>query len=98
MTDINYAFFDLKPDSQSQQLVPTSADPWADHDKRFTGPDEGVTPPDSWAEDSTGPWGNFGQILKLKVRDKEQWGDRRRRVAYSAGRINRTWEFVSTSA
>ncbi|KAI8589442.1 glycoside hydrolase [Geranomyces variabilis] len=67
VSDINYAFFDLKPSSQPpHHLVPTITDPWADHDKRFTGPNEGVSPPDSWAEDAKGPWGNFGQIVKLK--------------------------------
>ncbi|KAI8921823.1 glycoside hydrolase [Powellomyces hirtus] len=67
ISDINYAFFDLKPSAvPPHHLVPTITDPWADHDKRFTGPSEGVSPPDSWDEHADGPWGNFGQLLKLK--------------------------------
>ncbi|KAJ3009276.1 hypothetical protein HKX48_008069 [Thoreauomyces humboldtii] len=77
ISDINYGFFDLRPSQQPpHHLVPTSTDPWADHDKRFTGPTEGVSPPDSWNDDppsSAGGggasrpfFGNFGQFLKLK--------------------------------
>ncbi|TPX68940.1 hypothetical protein SpCBS45565_g02771 [Spizellomyces sp. 'palustris'] len=69
ISDINYAFFDLRPSpNPPHHLIPTSTDPWADTDKRYTNPDEGVPPPDSWNEtpENKGPWGNFGQLLKLK--------------------------------
>ncbi|KAI9099370.1 glycoside hydrolase [Phlyctochytrium arcticum] len=75
ITDINYAFLDLQPcpcprhQNRPDWLVPTLTDKWADTDKRFTQPGEGVPPPDAWT-DGTGPedtfYGNFGQLMKLK--------------------------------
>ncbi|KAJ3172828.1 hypothetical protein HK101_011124 [Irineochytrium annulatum] len=67
VSDINYAFFDLRPNA-SGHLVPTSPDPWADTDKRYVQPGEGIDPPDSWNEDGKGLgyFGNFGQLMKLK--------------------------------
>ncbi|KAJ3292643.1 hypothetical protein HK104_005138 [Borealophlyctis nickersoniae] len=69
VSDVNYAFYDLRPDPASGCLVPTSADPWADTDKRFTNPQEGIPPPDTWNDDPNAPpvtYGNLGQFLKLK--------------------------------
>ncbi|KAJ3042036.1 hypothetical protein HDV00_008329 [Rhizophlyctis rosea] len=69
ISDINYAFFDLKPDPQTGFYVPTTGDAWADTDKRFTDSNEGIPPPDTWNDDPTQPiqlYGNLGQFLKLK--------------------------------
>ncbi|KAJ3130248.1 hypothetical protein HK098_004295 [Nowakowskiella sp. JEL0407] len=67
ISDVNYAFLDLKTNN-SGFFIPTLTDAWADTDKRFTGPDEGVPPPDTWNEGPDTPkvFGNFGQFLKLK--------------------------------
>ncbi|KAI9003133.1 glycoside hydrolase [Gaertneriomyces semiglobifer] len=72
ITDINYAFMDIRPDGPGGALVPALTDAWADTDKRYTDPQSCVPPPDSWDEDpsNVGPWGNFGQLLKLKKMGK----------------------------
>jgi chitinase len=64
--DIYYAFFNVNSDG-----VVCSGDAWADYDKRFTGTD-GVDPPDTWDEDTTGTtfYGNFGQFKKLKEKGR----------------------------
>ncbi|KAJ3410551.1 hypothetical protein HDV05_003653 [Chytridiales sp. JEL 0842] len=64
ITDINYAFLDLRP-NDSGLLVPTISDAWADIDKRYTNVGEGVEPADTWNEDAS-YFGNFGQFMKLK--------------------------------
>ncbi|KAJ3098590.1 hypothetical protein HDU96_011010 [Phlyctochytrium bullatum] len=64
ITDVNYCFFDLKPNG-SGFLVPQSTDPWADVDKRYVTKEESVDPPDSW-DQNDGVYGNIGQFIKLK--------------------------------
>ena len=67
--EINYAFFDLKPNSQGF-YVPALLDPWADVDQRYT--NSGVPPFDSWND--TNPnnfYGAFGQFRKLKAQGKK---------------------------
>ncbi|KAJ3115869.1 hypothetical protein HK100_001219 [Physocladia obscura] len=58
ITDINYAFWDLRPNAVGF-FVPTCSDPWADTDKRYIGADS-VHPPDSH-QDMNPYHGNFGQ-------------------------------------
>ncbi|KAJ3105924.1 hypothetical protein HDU97_007270 [Phlyctochytrium planicorne] len=67
ISDINYCFLDLRPNPEGH-LIPTLTDPWADIDKRYTQPGEGIDPPDSWNDDPNCPsyYGNFGQFMKLK--------------------------------
>jgi chitinase len=76
ITDINYAFYDLRDcnnnnnnnNNNQSSKVPTSSDPWADYEKRYTDEKEGLLPLDSW-NDQPGPgqfYGNFGQFKKLK--------------------------------
>ncbi|KAI8924379.1 glycoside hydrolase [Entophlyctis helioformis] len=46
ISDINYAFFDIKRDDVTGAFIPVSSDPWADTDKRWTDPRESVPPLD----------------------------------------------------
>ncbi|KAI9205685.1 glycoside hydrolase [Polychytrium aggregatum] len=66
ISDINYGFWNLVRDPKSGYYGIATGDAWADYEKRFTGPDEGVTPPDTWNDDNKGLYGNFGQFKKLK--------------------------------
>ncbi|KAJ3391261.1 hypothetical protein HDU92_009121 [Lobulomyces angularis] len=71
ITDINYAFLDLKQsDAYENFFVPTLSDPWSDVDKRYTD-DTSVPPPDTWNDDNSFPFGNFGQFVKLKKLGKK---------------------------
>ncbi|KAI8809174.1 glycoside hydrolase [Cladochytrium replicatum] len=68
ISDLNYAFWDLRDDpTHPGLLVPTTPDAWADVDKRYTEAKDAVTPLDSWDESNPKPYyGNFGQFLNLK--------------------------------
>jgi len=69
ISDINYAFFDLRQNTNGF-YVPTSGDPWADTDCRFTDPEKGLQPLDSW-DSNEKYFGNFGQFKKLKDSGKK---------------------------
>ncbi len=67
--EINYAFFDLKPNSQGF-YVPSLLDPWADVDQRYT--NSGIPPFDSWNDNNPNNfYGAFGQFRKLKAQGKK---------------------------
>jgi chitinase len=61
ISDLNYAFLDLKPNSEGF-YVPALSDAWADTDKKYSASDS-VFPADTMDKY---PCGNFGQFLKLK--------------------------------
>ncbi len=64
ITGINYAFYDLRTNSNGN-YVPTSGDTWADTDQRYISSDKGLEPLDTWNEENP-YYGNFGQLKKLK--------------------------------
>jgi len=63
--EIAYAFFDV-----SSKGDITSLDAYADFEKRFTTPEEGVKPLDNWSTEEDF-YGCFGQFLKLKRQGKK---------------------------
>jgi chitinase len=58
VTDIAYAFWNVNQDGTISTM-----DDWADLSKRFT--TDGIQPLDTW-NDTTGMFGNFGQLKKLR--------------------------------
>ena len=70
VTDINYAFYDLRP-NQKGNFIPTTGDAWADTDQRYTTAEKGTEPLDTWNDDNMGIYGNFGQFKKLKDAGKK---------------------------
>jgi GH18 family chitinase len=57
-------------DPTTGYYLPESNDPWADFQKRYTTAAEGVLPLDP-SSGGTGPFGNFGQFIKLKNAGKK---------------------------
>ena len=64
ITDVNYAFYNLKEDPSSGHLVIASGDEWADMNKRFVNPGEGVEPQDSWNDNQTAKNQFFGNFVR----------------------------------
>lgn len=69
ISDINYAFYDLRQNSAGH-YVPTSGDTWADFEQRFITAEKGLAPLDNWNTDEP-YYGNFGQFKKLKDSGKK---------------------------
>jgi chitinase len=65
ISDINYAFYDLRQNTNGN-YIPTTGDAWADTDQRFTDASKGLRPLDNWNTPEGAMYGNFGQFQKLR--------------------------------